>query len=137
MEMQLSECYQSLVRDRKLVVELPPRQIQRGGLDCGLFAIAFAYNLASGNDPSQITYDQSRMREQLVKCLEKGSFEPFPRQRKSNSIQFVKEFISLDINVFCHCSMPESWDDMIQCDLCNGYDNLLYYPENTFCISVL
>lgn len=90
MEVQLSECYQSLVKDRKLAVELPPRQIQRGGLDSGLFAIAFAYDLASGNDPSQVTYDQSRMREHLVKCLENGLFEPFPRQRKSNVTQFVK-----------------------------------------------
>ena len=23
-----------------------------------------------------------------------------------------------DTNLFCHCSMPEYWDDMVQCELC-------------------
>ena len=48
MEIQLAECYQTLATDRTLAVELPPAQTQQGGVDCGLFAIAFAYELADG-----------------------------------------------------------------------------------------
>ena len=57
MEVHLAEYYRPLVSDqidRSLAVELSLTQIQRGGVDFGLFAIAIAYDLASGNDPSQI-----------------------------------------------------------------------------------
>ena len=57
MEIQLAECYQTLVTDRTLVVELPLAQIQQEGVGCGLFAIANAYELAAGNDPSDISFD--------------------------------------------------------------------------------
>ena len=30
------------------------------GSDCGLFAIAFAYELADGNDPSDVSFDQGK-----------------------------------------------------------------------------
>ena len=57
MEIQLAECYQTLVTDRTLVVELPLAQIQQEGVGCGLFAIANAYEMAAGNDPSDISFD--------------------------------------------------------------------------------
>ena len=37
-------------------------QEQRGVTDCGLFAIAYAVELAYGCDPATIVYDQSSMR---------------------------------------------------------------------------
>ena len=37
LEVQLAECYQSLAQDSKLEVELPPAQLQNGGVNCGLF----------------------------------------------------------------------------------------------------
>ena len=118
MEIQLAECYQTLVTGRTLVVELPPAQIQQGGVDCGLFAIANAYELAAGNDPSDVSFDQGKMRKHLVQCLEKGRFEPFPRQ--SNTARF-NERKTCDINLFCYCSMPECSDDMVQCELCEEW----------------
>ena len=118
MEVQLSECYRTAVKDRNLEVEMPSTQIQQGGVDCGLFAIAFACELAFGNDPSTISYDQSQMRKHLLSCLQKRFFTPFPRQSKS--ARFSKGHICC-INLFCNCNMPESWDDMIQCDLCHEW----------------
>ena len=58
MEIQLAECYQALVTGRTLVVKLLPAQIQQGGVDCGLLAIANAYELATGNDLLDISFDQ-------------------------------------------------------------------------------
>ena len=63
MEIQLAECYQTLVTDRTLVVELPLAQIQQEGVGCGLFAIANAYELAAGNDLSDISFDLGKMRK--------------------------------------------------------------------------
>ena len=58
---------------------------QQGGVDCGLFAIAYAFDLATGTNPCDITYDQSLMRDHLLCCLESGQMHPFPRYRSENS----------------------------------------------------
>ena len=54
---------------------------QEGGVDCGLFAIAYAVELAYGEDPSGIIYDQASMRTHLTDSLVSGSITPFPRHR--------------------------------------------------------
>ena len=54
-------------------------QQQDGGVDCGLFAIAFATELAYGNDPVQVSYVQSAMQDHLLLCLEQGEMKLFPR----------------------------------------------------------
>ena len=54
-------------------------QRQIGGDDCGLFAIAIAADLAHGNDPSMIRYDQHAMRSHLVSCFDHLHLSIFPR----------------------------------------------------------
>ena len=54
-------------------------QRQQGGSDCGLFAIAYAVDLAMGTDPATITYDQRAMRRHLMRSLEQGAITQFPR----------------------------------------------------------
>jgi hypothetical protein len=56
-------------------------QQQVGSSECGLFSIAFAVDLLEGNDISEIVYDQSQMRNHLLKCLETNQLSPFPRKR--------------------------------------------------------
>ncbi len=51
-------------------VQLVAVQQQRGRADCGLFAIAFAVELAHGNNPEYTSYDQKQMREHLIQCFE-------------------------------------------------------------------
>jgi len=51
---------------------------QKGGADCGLFAIAIATTLALGLDPAAITFQQSILHKHLVYCLENGKFSMFP-----------------------------------------------------------
>ena len=53
-------------------VEMAPVQQQVGGKDCGLFAVAFATELANGGDPVKVQYDQCAMREHYYSCLEGG-----------------------------------------------------------------
>ena len=71
-----------------------------------------------GNDPSDVSFDQEKMRQHLVQCLEKGRLEAFPRQL--NTARFNKRQ-TYDIELFCYCSMPECWDDMLQCELCEEW----------------
>lgn len=63
------------------------------------------------------SFDQGQMRQHLVHCLEKGRLEAFPRQL--NTARFNKRQ-TYDIDLFCYCSMPECWDDMLQCEFFIG-----------------
>ena len=57
-------------------------QQQQGGTDCGLFAIAYALSLASGEDPTRIKFKQEEMRQQhLIDCLQADTMVPFPVER--------------------------------------------------------
>ena len=60
-------------------------QKQKGYTDCGLFAIANAYELASGNIHFnyKVSFDQSTMRKHQVNCLEKEEISSFSRARKT------------------------------------------------------
>ena len=73
MEIQLAECYQTLVTDRTLVVELPLSQIQQEGVGCGLFVIANAYELA-GKKIVETYRIGSALRQGEVKTLQHSDY---------------------------------------------------------------
>lgn len=54
---------------------------QEGQNDCGLFALAYAAELARNEDPSSKIFDQSKMRQHFFECLESGFIIPFPIKR--------------------------------------------------------
>ena len=58
-------------------------QVQEGNVDCVLFAIAVATDLAYGNDPANVIFEQKKMRNHVLGNLESGSLQPFPRLTKS------------------------------------------------------
>ena len=51
---------------------------QLNGIDCGVFAIAFATDLCNGHDPGTIKYSAKQMRQHLVKCFTNGKMLTFP-----------------------------------------------------------
>ena len=64
--------------------------------------------------------------------------EAFPRQL--NTARFNKRQ-TYDIDLFCYCSMPECWDDMLQCELCEEWlhmtcEGLKTAPEGEWLCSV-
>ena len=54
-------------------------QKQQGTKDCGLFAIAMMTSLAHDEDPSDITYDQSKFRSHRIECFVAQQLTTFPR----------------------------------------------------------
>ena len=50
---------------------------QEGGTDCGLYAIAMAYDLCAGVDPVSRKYMQSEMRNSLYNCIGTKWLKPF------------------------------------------------------------
>ena len=43
---------------------------QSNGSDCGLLAIAFAFDISSGVDPCSVRFDCSKIKPHLMTCLE-------------------------------------------------------------------
>ena len=80
----LSTCTTALVAQLQELHMPPPGammrrvQHQNDGYSCGLFALAFAFSIAVGQDPCTVRYDRRSMAPHLVKCLEQGVVQPFP-----------------------------------------------------------
>ena len=61
-----------------MIIPYPPMQKLEGCNDCGVFALAVAFNLLAGDDPSQLIYDQGCIREHLALCFQCNELTPFP-----------------------------------------------------------
>ncbi|CAH1249970.1 PKD2L1 [Branchiostoma lanceolatum] len=59
--------------------------VQGSRFTCGLFAIAWAVEIAMGTDVTQVRYEESRMRAHLLDCFERGHLSPFPQVRRITS----------------------------------------------------
>ena len=77
----LSLFYQNCVVDGSLRINYPAAQKQLGSSDCGLFATAFAIDLAEGNDPRSLYFSQIEMRNHLFHYFKKGGLEFFPQNK--------------------------------------------------------
>ena len=53
-------------------------QQQKGGLDCGAFAIDFGYHWAQGDNLQDLALKQDAMRNHLLKRFESQKLMPFP-----------------------------------------------------------
>jgi len=62
-------------------------QQQNGINDCGLFAIACAFELANNKNPAEIMFDQSKMRDHFDECINENIITSFPQSdRKAKLI---------------------------------------------------
>ena len=77
-----------------LQVTLPAPQ--KGSVNCGLFAIAYATDLAIGNNPAEIIYDQCEMRNHLRDYLNSNKIKPFPRFNRTRG---EEQFIDITNNI--------------------------------------
>ena len=66
--------YKNFVDDNELVIKYAYVMKQVGSNDCRLFCIAYAEDLAEGNDSSDFKYDQSSMRLHLLECFKKENW---------------------------------------------------------------
>lgn len=74
----LSQC-----TENKLELRFVDVQVQNGGKNCGLFAVAFATVL--GVDRG-LSLDQSAMHEHIADCFEEGEILPFPHSSSARRI---------------------------------------------------
>lgn len=108
-------------QQKKIHCHYQPCQQQQGGVDYGIFAIAFAVDLCLANDVSIICYDQSKMREHLNICLGQGHFTPFPRVEGNTSPTRCR-VATTSFSIFCTCRLPDNgMETMAQCSNCKKW----------------
>ena len=105
-----------------LNVDVDNVQQQVGVNDCGLFAIANTVHAALGESVDRLSFDQSQMRNHLIKCFTKKKILPFPTLQKRCSRNNF--FPGREIELHCVCLMPETYGDMIECDNCRKWLHL-------------
>ena len=81
--------------DTNIMPTIPQVEIkypQHGHTDCGIYAIAYATELAFGHDPTNFTFDQSQLRDHLLHCLRSRTITRFPKkEREMNHEPLYKE----------------------------------------------
>lgn len=83
-----------------ITIELAQFQRQKTKAECGLFAIAAAFSIAKGNDPSEDRYDLEQMRTHLFKCLNEERLEQFPAYPGQIASQRKKVY---SVSACCQC----------------------------------
>ena len=78
--------------ETKVVVQVMDVQLQSGGNNCGLFAVANAVSPCCGTDPSSITYDQELVRQHLDQCLSTRQLTPFPSKKRKPTTTVKRTF---------------------------------------------
>ena len=99
---------------------------QEGGSDCGLYAIAMAYDLCAGVDPVSKNYVQNELRSHLHSCINAKQLKPFSSTDRDITERTIS---SVNVEVHCNCRMPEGGKWMVCCDRCN-----IWYHEG--CVPV-
>lgn len=115
---------------KRITLKIQKVQFQKGASDCGAYSIAFATDLAFGNSPATLEYEQSKLRSHFLECLSKRHIVPFP----SKPIKPGKPK-SEYIYVFCTCRMPAEADThMTQCTMCKEWyhKSCEHIPDSVF-----
>lgn len=102
---------------RSIKIKTVNVQQQIGGVDCGLFALAFACDLCNGRDPCTRIYYQSKLRSHYEKCLSCEVITSFPSRGRPMKSRLIDEVV---VDVYCVCRQPERLP-MACCDRCTEW----------------
>lgn len=105
---------------KTLTLDVINTRQQQGSVDCGLFAIAYADMLARKQDPCNIIFEQSEMRNHLLHCLQVGQISQFPismfRTPRHRCVR------TATVELFCVCrSTYTVGQNMLQCAVCQEW----------------
>uniref|UniRef100_A0A1X7V770 Ubiquitin-like protease family profile domain-containing protein n=1 Tax=Amphimedon queenslandica TaxID=400682 RepID=A0A1X7V770_AMPQE len=101
LEQRLREQIAAIIytNSRDIRVTIPTVQHQNGSKDCGLFALAFAMSVCSGQNPGSLGYIQDKLRSHHKSCLEKRYLSCFPTQCRARSCSGPS--VEIRFPVFC------------------------------------
>ena len=128
-----------------ITVNIPHVQQQPNFVDCGVFAIAFLVAVLFKQDPSKITFRVCGMRDNLLKCLKQGSFQPFPVAKVEKQENTRHKCVKLSL--MCNCRMPWISQDAqnpdlwcAQCESCSEWFHKICVPtmpEEVFTVNTM
>ena len=77
---------------------------QSNGSDCGVLAIAYAFDICSGLNPCNVIFASDKIRQHLIMCLEHCNCVRFPiqRERRCALVKFTNT-----VELYGTCRMPE------------------------------
>ena len=90
-------------------------QLQSGGSDCGLFALANITAALDGVDPSSLHFIQKLMRTHLVTCLEQKDPRSFPLDLSKRQARSTKILDTQTLRIYCVCRLPDNGNLMVMC----------------------
>jgi hypothetical protein len=119
--------------DKNITLHVRPCQQQNNGVDCGVFALANTISLAMGQSAEHIVYS-ANFRHELLTMLNNGKVAVFNVSmtdghdssfRTRTHINRLESRMPIPVmvkkfTIFCFCRMPESYGDIVICDVCNG-----------------
>ena len=108
---------------------------QRNSYDCGVFSIAYAYDVSRGKDPCQVDYNHKMIRRHLTNCFENNNITEFPSVGDRSIVDRVRLIETVELH--CVCRMPAKGageEDMAECDRCNVWfhKQCLDIPNDVF-----
>lgn len=112
--------YMLMPTSKHVTLQWADMQKQKGGSDCGLYAIAVATSLCFGILPQDFAWEQGKMRHHLSMCFQQGDLSLFPQSsmvRQHQGHHWLEK-----VEVFCHCRQPFTENVfMVQCDNCQDW----------------
>ena len=114
------ECIATLLncQSKFVFILFPEVQQQTDAASCGLFALAYAWSLCEGLDPSQLVYEASTLRQHFRRCIQKKEMTRFDVRA---ALYKPEKPLSTKFRVYCFCRLPNSGDKMVCCNLCSEW----------------
>lgn len=104
-------------RESTITLKIHKVQFQKGHTDCGLFAIAYATDLAYGNDPASYIYKQEELGAHFLDSLDNNILSPFPKDTAYPGRPKLEGF-----EIFCSCRLPDNYEErMAKCATCKEW----------------
>uniref|UniRef100_A0A1X7V8G6 Ubiquitin-like protease family profile domain-containing protein n=1 Tax=Amphimedon queenslandica TaxID=400682 RepID=A0A1X7V8G6_AMPQE len=94
-----------------ILFHFPEVEQQKDGSSCGLFALAFAFDVCDRKDPSLREYLPDNFCPHFRTCLIPQEITSFPSRKITMAVK--PRSILRRVKIFCHCRLPDSDDDMV------------------------
>ncbi|PIK60068.1 hypothetical protein BSL78_02973 [Apostichopus japonicus] len=93
---------------------------QKSGSSCGVFALAFAASLCSGQDPTKLHYDEDIIWQGLFENLSNRQMTPFGIKSTTRTVK-KKRLRVVTERIYCTCRRPDDGGKMAQCVVCEDW----------------
>ena len=103
---------------KAIYILFPDVQQQTDNSSCGLYALAYAYTLCEGKDPTRVAYSEANLRSHFLMCLRHHAIMSFSCGR---ALYHPGKPQSSKFKIYCSCRLPDPGDKIINCSKCKEW----------------